>query len=136
MSVMGMPMFDLEFALPNRPGALADLGEAMGRAGIPFEGGGVFRHGRLATAHFLFQDGDAARRAAEAAGVRVTAIHCPLIRKLKQGTPGQLGTITRALADAGVNVLVQYSDHHNRLVLICDRPDDAARATEAWSEQG
>ena len=128
-------MFDLEFDLPNRSGALAELGEAMGRAGIAFEGGGVFNHGCRAIGHFLFQNGDAARHAAEAAGINVIAMHRPLIRKLKQGTPSQLGAITRALAEAGVNVLAQYSDHHNRLVLICDRPDDAAWATEAWSDR-
>ncbi|WP_036839884.1 ACT domain-containing protein [Pleomorphomonas oryzae] len=127
-------MFDLEFDLANRPGALADLGEAMGRAGVSFEGGGVFGQGDRAVAHFLFQDGEAAQAAAEAAGIRVVALHEPLIRRLKQGTPGQLGAIARALADAGVNILTQYSDHHNRLVLICDRPEAAAEATRAWED--
>ena len=56
-------MFDVEFDLANRPGALADLGEAMGRAGVSFEGGGVFTEGNRAVAHFLFKDGEAARRA-------------------------------------------------------------------------
>ncbi|RWR31303.1 amino acid-binding ACT domain-containing protein [Sinirhodobacter populi] len=129
-------MFDLEFRLENRPGALAELGEAMGRAGVSFGGGGVFGHGDGAIAHFLFRDGEAAARAAAEAGIAVVAIRKPLIRRLKQGTPGQLGAISRALAGAGVNVLVQYSDHHNRLVLICDREDHARRATEEWSDGG
>lgn len=129
-------MFDLEFDLSNRPGALAELGEVMGRAGIPFEGGGVFCAGDHATAHFLFRDGMAARQAAEAAGIRVIAQHQPLIRRLKQGTPGQLGAIARALADAGVNILTQYSDHHNQLALICDRRDAAMQATTAWASDG
>lgn len=127
-------MFDLEFHLENRPGALAELGEAMGRAGVPFEGGGVFGAGDRAIAHFLFLDGEAAAHAARNAGIAVAAIHTPIIRRLKQGTPGQLGAISRALAEAGVNVLVQYSDHHNRLVLICDQEDLARRATEEWSD--
>ncbi|MBB6262695.1 hypothetical protein FHS77_003283 [Paenochrobactrum gallinarii] len=126
-------MFDLEFHLMNRPGTLAELGEAMGRAGVPFEGGGVFSNGDRCIAHFLFLDGEAAARAAVEAGISVIAIRKPLIRKLKQGTPGQLGAISRALAEAGVNVLVQYSDHHNRLVLICDQEDVARRVTEDWS---
>lgn len=126
-------MQDVEFDLPNTPGTLAHLGETMGRAGIAFEGGGVFARDGRAVAHFLFRDGDAAKRAAEAAGIRVVAVTVPLIRKLKQGTPGQLGAIARALADAGVNVLTQYSDHDNRLILLCDQPDSAARATEAWA---
>ena len=127
-------MFDLEFDLAHRPGALADLGEAMGRAGVSFEGGGVFSSEGRAVAHFLFRDGEAARAAAEAAGIRVIATHRPLIRRLKQGTPGQLGAVARALAEAGVNILVQYSDHHNRLILICDKPELAEEATRAWEE--
>ncbi|MFC5738237.1 amino acid-binding ACT domain-containing protein [Sinirhodobacter huangdaonensis] len=129
-------MFDLEFHLENRPGALAELGEAMARAGVSFEGGGVFSGGDRTLAHFLFRDGGAAARAARDAGIAVVAIRKPLIRRLKQGTPGQLGAISRALAAAGVNVLVQYSDHHNRLVLICDQEDLARRASEAWSDGG
>lgn len=125
-------MFDLEFHLENRPGALAGLGEAMGRAGIPFEGGGVFSHGETAIAHFLFRDGEAAARAAKDAGIAVGMIRLPIIRKLKQGTPGQLGAISRALADAGVNILAQYSDHHNQLVLICDNEELARNATIEW----
>ncbi len=127
-------MYDLEFDLPNTPGKLAQIGEVMGEAGIPVEGGGVFKAGERAIAHFLFRDGQAARRAAQAAGISVVAVREPLIRRLKQGTPGQLGAISRALADAGVNIVTQYSDHHNRLVLICDQMEKAASATQAWSD--
>lgn len=128
-------MYDLELDIPNTPGALAKIGEVMGKAGIPVEGGGVIGIGERAIAHFLFRDGRAAERVAQAAGVRVVAVHEPLIRRLKQGTPGQLGAISRALADAGVNIVTQYSDHHNRLILICDQMEKAANATEAWSDK-
>ncbi|QSR19568.1 amino acid-binding protein [Novosphingobium sp. KA1] len=126
-------MFDLEFHFDDRPGALAALGEAMGRAGVPFEGGGVFPCNGKAIAHFLFRDGEAARQAAAAAGIPTVAVQRPLIRKLKQGTPGQLGAISRALADAGVNILVQYSDYQNRLILVCDDIDMADEATRNWA---
>lgn len=126
-------MYDFEFHLGNRPGALAGLGEAMGRAGVSFEGGGVFSHGATAIAHFLFRDGDLAAQAAREAGIEVLAIYKPIIRRLKQGTPGQLGAISRTLAEVGVNILVQYSDHHNRLVLICDNAELAQQATAGWA---
>lgn len=126
-------MFDLEFHLENRPGALAELGEAMGRAGVSFEGGGVFSHGGTSIAHFLFRDGEAAARAAKDAGIAVVMLRKPIIRKLKQGTSGQLGAISRALTDAGVNILVQYSDHYNQLVLVCDNEELARNATAEWS---
>ena len=64
-------MKDLAIALENRPGALAEMGEALGRAGVSIEGGGVFEGG----AHFLFHDADAACAALHAAGIRVNAGH-------------------------------------------------------------
>jgi hypothetical protein len=101
-------MKDLAIALDNRPGALADMGEALGRAGVSVEGGGVFVHDGTGVAHFLFHDGDAARRALEAAGIRVAGESEVLVQKLRQSEPGQLGKIARRMADAGVNILVQY----------------------------
>ncbi|MFK4825392.1 amino acid-binding ACT domain-containing protein [Paenochrobactrum sp. BZR 588] len=126
-------MFDIEFDLTNDPDGLARLGEAMGRAAIPFEGGGVFKSGDKITAHFLFKDGEGAWAAAKAANIRAVAIKRPLIRKLKQGTPGQLGAIARALRQQSVEILTQYSDHYNRLILICDDFEKADIATREWA---
>ena len=126
-------MQDVEFKLTNEPGALAALGEAMGLAGIAIEGGGVFAANDGAIAHFLFKDGEAAARAAKDAGIHVVAVRDALLRRLKQGTPGQLGAIARALANAGVNIVTQYSDHQNRLVLVVDDAVRAANATRDWA---
>ena len=38
-------MKDLAIALENRPGALAEMGEALGRAGVSVEGGGAWVFG-------------------------------------------------------------------------------------------
>jgi hypothetical protein len=35
-------MRDLTIRLQNRPGALAEMGEALGKAGVSVEGGGGF----------------------------------------------------------------------------------------------
>lgn len=123
-------MFDVEFDLSRH--SLALLGEAMGRAGIAFEGGGAFAQGDHMVAHFLFTDGEAARTAAAQAGIPVLAVREPLIRRLKQGMPGQLGAITRALENAGVTVQMQYSDHLNRLILLVDKPERGHDATLDW----
>ena len=64
-------MHDLAIALENRPGALAEMGEALGRAGVSLEGGGAWVVGGVGIAHFLVEDGAAARKALEAAGIRV-----------------------------------------------------------------
>ncbi|HEY8372371.1 MAG TPA: hypothetical protein VIL00_06470 [Pseudonocardiaceae bacterium] len=125
-------MHDLTIELDDRPGALAAMGEALGAAGISVEGGGVFTVDGRAVAHFLFQDGPAARGVLEAAGVRVTGCRDVLVRLLDQDRPGQLGAITRALADAGVNIEVQYSDHDHRLILVVDDPMTGAAATAGW----
>lgn len=37
-----MTIEDLTIALDNRPGALAEMGEALGRAGVSIEGGGAW----------------------------------------------------------------------------------------------
>ena len=126
-------MYDLALRLANRPGELAKFGEAMGAAGLSVEGGGVFTVSGTAIAHFLFDDGEAAQRAAEAAGLEVIAVKRVLVRRLKQDQPGQLGAIGRALAGAGVNIETQYSDHSNQLILVVDDYEKAARATEEWS---
>ena len=64
-------MKDLMIALSNRPGALAEMGDALGRAGVSIEGGGAFVVNGKGVAHFLFEDGAAARNALEAAGISV-----------------------------------------------------------------
>jgi hypothetical protein len=113
-------MRDLTIALENRPGALADMGQALGRAGVSVEGGGAWVVDGAGVAHFLFEDGDAARRALNAAGITVIADREVVTVRLKQAVPGQLGMLTRRMADAGVNIEVLYSDHDHQLVLVVD----------------
>ena len=113
-------MRDLSIQLENRPGALAEMGEALGRAGVSVEGGGAWVADRRGTAHFLFADGAAARRALEAAGIRVVDDREVVITRLDQARPGQLGALTRMMADAGVNIEVLYSDHDHQLILVVE----------------
>lgn len=54
-------MKDLAIALDDRPGALAEMGAALGSAGVSVEGGGACVVGGEGIAHFLFEDGTAAR---------------------------------------------------------------------------
>src|SRR4051812_10447926 len=122
-------MKDLEIELDNRPGALAEMGEALGRAGVSIEGGGVFAGG---DAHFLFKDGDAARDALEGAGVRGGAVRDGLVQKLSQTEPGQLGKLARRMAAAGVNIEVQYSDHEHQLILIVDDMERGRQVSAEW----
>jgi hypothetical protein len=128
-------MKDVAIALENRPGALAEMGEALGRAGVSIEGGGAWVVGGEGVAHFLFADGEAARRALEAAGIRVVAVRDVVVQRLRQGVPGQLGMLTRRMADAGVNIEVLYSDHDHQLVLAVDDVPRAREVANAWTRE-
>ena len=126
-------MKDLTIRLEHRPGALAEMGEALGRAGISIEGGGAWVCGGNGAAHFLFEDGDAAGKALTDAGIEVGEAREVLIQRLDQATPGQLGMVCRLMAEAGVNIEVIYSDHSNRLILVVDDPAKGKAVSAAWS---
>ena len=125
-------MKDLTIALENRPGALAEMGDALGRAGVSVEGGGAWLCDGNAIAHFLFEDGSAARKVLEAAGIAVLAERDVVVLRVKQEVPGQLGKIARRMADAEVNIEVQYSDHNNQLILVVDDISKARAVSQAW----
>ncbi|MEA2166061.1 MAG: hypothetical protein QOK37_4188 [Thermoanaerobaculia bacterium] len=127
-------MHDVAIELKNQPGALAEMGEALGRAGVSVEGGGVFVVNGVGVAHFLFNDGEAARAALEAAGITVVAVREVVTLRLKQDEPGQLGKIGRRMAEAGVNIEVQYSDHDHQLILVVDDIEKGRAVAESWGK--
>lgn len=128
-------MKDLEIELEDRPGALAEMGAALGRAGVSVEGGGAWVVGGRGVAHFLFADGAAARAALEAAGIRVVAERDVVVQRLAQDEPGQLGKLTGRMAEAGVNIEVLYSDHAHQLVLVVDGLAKANTVSEVWERE-
>jgi hypothetical protein len=128
-------MKDITIQLEHRPGALAEMGDALGRAGVSIEGGGAFVVNGLGIAHLLVEDADAARAALEAAGIRVLEVRDVLVQRLNQAEPGQLGKITRRMADAGVNIEVLYSDHDHQLILVVDDIEAGRKVSEAWMRE-
>ncbi|MFS8070630.1 MAG: amino acid-binding ACT domain-containing protein [Byssovorax sp.] len=128
-------MKDLTIALEDQPGALAEMGDALGRAGVSVEGGGVFVVNGQGVAHFLFEDGAAARKALEGAGIRVVEEREVLVQRLNQARPGQLGKISRRMAEAGVNIEVMYSDHDHQLILVVDDLAKGRAVSEAWTRE-
>ncbi len=128
-------MKDLAIILEDRPGALAEMGEALGRARVSVEGGGAWVVDGRGVAHFLFSDGAAARRALHAAGIQVVGEREVLVQRLKQDVPGQLGLLTRRMAAAGVNIEVLYSDHNHQLILVVDDLARGREVSEAWTNE-
>jgi len=128
-------MFDVEIHMPDEPGQLALIGETAGAAGLSVEGGGMWVVAGVGVAHFLFEDGTAAQHAFRDAGMNVVACRPVIVQRLNQDEPGQLGKLTRAMADAGVNIQVLYSDHDHQLVIAVDdqHRSSAQAVADAWT---
>ena len=129
-------MFDVSMRLENKPGEMARMGEALGTAGVSVEGGGGWVVDGKGCMHFLFDDGDPARKALEDVGIEVLEVREVLVQKLKQDVPGQLGMIARRMSDAGVNIEVVYSDHANQLILVVDDFEKGKIVSDAWKAEG
>ncbi len=126
-------MYDLEIHLTDTVGSLSVMGTTLGNAGISVEGGGAWVVNGNGVAHFLFDDGPAARRALESAGIAVVSCRRVLRLRLQQETPGQLGLITHRMAQASVNIEVLYSDHANHLILVVDDFQQGEAIVADWS---
>jgi peptide-methionine (R)-S-oxide reductase len=107
---------DLAVLLDDHPGRLADLGEALGRAGVNIEGVSAAPAGGGAVLHLLVEDAAAARRALESARIRVHEERDVLVVEMKD-LPGELGDMCRSLAKAGLNVDLVYTATKTRVVL-------------------
>jgi hypothetical protein len=119
---------DLTIVLDNRPGMLADVGEAVGRAGINLAGGCGVVDGSEGVIHLLVEDdAEQARAAVEAAGLAVANDREVLVVDVHD-QPGTLGSYARKLADGGVNIDLFYVATRTRLVF---GVDDMEKATAA-----
>lgn|ERR1700761_3840746 len=128
-------MKDLEIILQNKAGTLALLGETLGKNKISLEGGGVFSNGEHAIAHFLVEEADRAKEVLAQAGITVEKVNDVIIQKLRQDVPGQLGLFCRKLANANINILAQYSDHSNQLIIVVDHYEKAKQVSDDWMKE-
>jgi hypothetical protein len=106
----------------DKPGELANLAEATGKAGINIDGVCCFPSEGRFVVHLLVDDAAATRRAIEGAG-------CTSIEEREVVTvdledrPGALGEIARGIANAGVNIKLAYLATDTRLVVGADDLD-------------
>ena len=107
---------NLTITLEDRPGILAELGEALGGAGVNIDGFCGWASGGTGTLHLLVEDAAAARSALEQAGFQVTAERDVLVVNIED-RPGALGVIARRVAGADVSLDLAYLATNTRLVL-------------------
>jgi hypothetical protein len=121
---------DLLVTLEDRPGTLADLGEALGDAGINIEGVCAITHEGRGIIHLLVEDVAGARRALEGAGIKVEGETDVIVGEVPGDVdaPGTLGAMARKVANAGVNVTLAYLATKNRSVVATS---DNAKAQQA-----
>ena len=121
---------DLRVIMDDSPGGLADLGEALGAAGINILGLCGVTHQGTGIIHVLVDDAAAARSALEGAGINVEDETDVIVGEMPGDTdkPGIMGAMARKVADAGVNVTVAYIATHDRVVI---GTSDNAKAKDA-----
>ena len=118
---------DLTIILEDRPGTLADMGEALGKAGINIEGLCGFPCEGKGVLHILVEDAAAARRALEEIGLEVRDERQVLALEVED-RPGAFGEASRRIANAGANIDLVYLATNNRLVIGADDLDKARAA--------
>lgn len=128
---------DIEIQLEDPSAGLAALADAVGRAGVSLEGGGMFVLDGVPVAHFLVDDAAAASHAVESGGLGRCRVNDVAMLHLDQDTPGQLGACIGRVAASGIRLRAQYSDHAGALVLVPEPEDvDATRSLAATWEAG
>ncbi|MFQ5943532.1 MAG: ACT domain-containing protein [Anaerolineales bacterium] len=118
---------NLTVTMEDRPGGLAQLGEALGAAGVNIDGGCAVTSGGEGWVHILVGDAAAARAAIEGAGMSVTGER-EVVVVSADNRPGELGATARKFAESGVNIELFYISSSMELVFVVD---DAEKARSA-----
>lgn len=118
---------DLTIMIHDRPGAAADVADALGRAEVNIEGVCCIPSDGYGELHLVVADAARARAALHQAGVKVTDEREVLLIDVED-RPGVLADVTRSVADAGVNLTTLYLATNNRLVVGAEDLDGLRRA--------
>ncbi len=118
---------DLTVILEDRPGTLADMGEALGEVGINIDAVGGFVSEGKGIFHILVEDGAGARRALEEIDIEVSGEREVLVLEVED-RPSAFGRVTRHIANAGVNIDLTYLVTNTRIAIGVDDLDKARAA--------
>lgn len=109
---------ELSVRLADTPGSLAQLGEALGDAGVNLEAVHAFLREGLGIVRFVPDDPERARRALDALGLAHTSREVLVVRVLDE--PGALGQVALVMATAGINIDSVYVTTRGHVVLGVD----------------
>ncbi len=98
---------ELRVTLEDRPGSLAKLAEALGTGGVNIDAISAQTSGGSGDIRILVADTQAARKALDAAGIRVQSEREMVFVDLDD-KPGSLAAIARKLSDKNINVDAIY----------------------------
>ncbi len=112
---------DLRVRLPNRPGTLLLVADALGRGGLNIEAACGYETGDAGVLHLLVVDAERGRRTLLNAGVEIESEQ-PVVVVDVQNRPGGGAAVLRLVADAGANINLLYTTLDGRLVLGSDDP--------------
>lgn len=98
---------EIIITVDDNPGALAEIGELLGKADVNIETLSASTHNGSAFVHLVVDDGEDAGEMLQSNGFKVEGTRQVLTATLDD-RPGELGRYCRKLADAGVNVSAAY----------------------------
>ena len=120
---------DITVIIDDLPGTLAQVGEALGNAGINIGGYCSFPSGGKSFLHILVEDVAGARKALSGLGLSI-AQERDVVTVDMEDNPGELGKISRKIANAGININMVYMGTNSRLVIAAYDIDNAKAALE------
>ncbi|HEU4750530.1 MAG TPA: ACT domain-containing protein [Acidimicrobiia bacterium] len=113
--------------MDNRPGMLASLTEVLAAAGVNIEALAAFGFDGEGVVRLVVDDAESARRALREAGL--AAEEMQVLSAFLPHAPGELATVTRKLADSGINIdavyVINSSAEGIELAIAVDQPETA-----------
>jgi len=125
---------DLTVILDDHAGQLAQMGQALGDAGVNVEGISATTHDGIGVVHLLVENPMVAQNALILAGLKVEGEDEAIVIDLREediDRPGTLGRIASKVSNQGVNIRAAYLATKGRAVLVTNDNDRARAALDA-----
>ena len=124
---------DLTVVLDDRAGQLAQMGEALGDAGVNIEGFCATTDDGVGIVHVLVENAMVAQNALILADIKIEGEADAVLIDLtdeEAGRPGTLGRVAGRVASAGINISAAYLATRDRAVLVTSDNEKAREALQ------